>query len=427
MNTININNQSVCFKHLKLSMFIIAALPFLEIGWKTARGMWANIGYVFLPFAFMTFVYNAVRYIKVGQLFKRLTIGHHRRVQLYMALLIIITFYGLIRGNEIQITISQAMFFFSLGFFLVLGADDRVCDVTFKIATVMIWLAAIFATLTFNIHSYDVDLASWEDVAGSNMRYESSLAIKFHVIFGLGLPLFLHGWLVSKSWWGRLQMLALVPFLVFDLFIFKYRGSLFMVAMVLVAALLMPVGKKRKFVLIIGSVVCFFGLCLWLHTQGGGVFSERLLEYEQKGTGIISGMFEYRWPESERFFEETGIECLWGRGIGGGFDLGGMFLSSGYDSNWQVLHIGWLTFMLKGGIPFLLIMLSFWLAGLGKKNRLWMKNIHNIIAKLWCPIIFAIWLLNPITMNYSSTFIQGLTFLLLARFGQRQRVIRIKV
>ena len=104
----------------------------------------------------------------------------------------------------------------------------------------------------------------------------------------------------------------------------------------------------------------------WIDTNQGQVFIERLNSLNN------SGLLATRLPETSRYFEQMGPEWLWGRGLGGSYDLGGLFglrHSSLIDSNWQVVHIGWLIFTLKGGIPLIIVVLSFFVS--------WFKDLIN--------------------------------------------------
>lgn len=417
-----INNKFIKrkrFKGFRYSFLLLALLPFFEICWKSGGNSFAFIGYIFLPIVFLLFAYNAFYYITLNHLKNLMTTNHFNRVRLYFILLSILVLYGLLRGNVLNVTLSQAFIFFSFGIFLLLGVDDKICDLVFNIATVSVWLAAFCALFTLNIHSY---IPSWDPFAGEDMRFRDTLAFEFHPFFSLCLPLFLLGWIKPKSSRSYFQMAAILPFLFFEVLTFKNRGALFASAMVFIAALMMPTTSKKKLKLVIFVVVLFCGLLIWFTTQNGIVFLERMGQFGN--TGIVG----YRWPESQIFFKDVGYEWLWGRGIGGGFNLRGTFNMAAFvnDSNWQVLHFGWFTFLLKGGIPFLLITLSFWFAGLGRNNISWLENKYNIVAKFWCPILFVIWSANPLALNFSQAITEGITFLLLARFGMRKKRFNLK-
>ena len=404
------------YKSFRYSLILLAILPFLEIGWKSAGDTFAFVGYIALPLVFLFFAYNSFYYIKFNHLTRLMTTSHLFRVRLYLLLVSFLVLYGLVRGNSFSVTLSQAFLYFTFGFFLVLGVDDRVCNLTFNIASVSICLSAICALFTLNIKS---SIPSYDPFAGEDMRFTDSFAFQFHPFFILCLPVFLFGWVSKIIWWKNLKAASLLPYLFFELVIFKFRSSLFMMAMVFIVALLMPSSLKTKIKFIILMSIVFCGVLFWFDTQNGIVFIERMGQFGS------TGMVGYRWPESQRFFDEVGYEWLWGRGIGGGFNLGNLFHMASFvdDSNWQILHIGWFTFLLKGGIPFLLITLSFWIAGIRQKYQWSLENKYNVVAKFWCPIMFVIWLLNPFLQNFSAAFVLGLTFLLLARFGKRPMVI----
>lgn len=129
---------------------------------------------------------------------------------------------------------------------------------------------------------------------------------------------------------------------------------------------------------------------------------------------------DYRLPESKIYFKQLGYEWVWGRGLGGTFNLGGLFGRGETEKHWPGVHIGWITFTLKGGIFFLLSTLALFLAVFQRDN--FQKNdAYQLVAFCWIPVFFVNWLVNPVVLNTSGVIIYGLTFVLLARFGKKRK------
>jgi hypothetical protein len=108
-------------------------------------------------------------------------------------------------------------------------------------------------------------------------------------------------------------------------------------------------------------------------------------------------------------------EWLWGRGLGGTYK----YNNTDWGRNRSGVHIGWVTFTLKGGIPLLIIMLTFFGAWIRKKRQRFKHDRYYTTAWFWIPIFFVDWLVNPILLHVSLILVYGLTFLLMARFGKQ--------
>jgi hypothetical protein len=313
--------------------------------------------------------------------------------------------------------IRELIFLYSLAIFLILGVDERVTHFTMKFLTVVFWAAFILSLLTFNIRSPESDIfaaASMEKGYGLYDRHVDSIAYAFFRPFiDLALPLFIRGWLERTNRWHYLQILSLVGYLVINVGLYKFRGALVFSALVAIAALVMPSGIARKIKLICITLIVILLASSWLVTKEGDVFTGRVKEFD-KSNKVVG----YRSPEVVYYFRIMDNDWLWGRGLGGTFFARWSLKANDPVNIRSGVHVGWLSFTLFGGLPLLLIMLTFFAAGI-KKDKRKRRDPYYIIARLWVPIVFVDWLVNPLELGLAYLPVYGLTFLLLAQFGKR--------
>lgn len=330
------------------------------------------------------------------------------RVIIYTFILTVLLVYGLMRGNTANLIVHESMLCYSLGIFLVLGTDDKVCRSIIKYSTVVFWVAFVLCILTYDIRSISADI---NYVADNEGRYTTSIAYMFFRPFIiLGLPLFIHGWLEKNSRWHYLQILTLPAYLLINVMMFKFRGALVLSGLVAIAAILMHTSIARKLKILFLAMVAIVFVLGWISTKGGVQFSERMERFNK-----TNDIVEYRLPESEKYFKVMGYEWLWGRGLGGTYK----YNNTDWGRNREGLHIGWVTYTLIGGIPLLIIMLTFFGAWIRKKRQRFQRDRYYTVAWFWIPISFVDWLVNPISMHVSYILVYGLTFMLMARFGKR--------
>jgi len=421
------------FNSLAYSLILLGVIGIIEIGYKTSGGILARLGYLLLPLSFIIFVHCSWRYIKFKKLWQKFTRSYRRRSKFYLLLITLLALYGFLRGNPRPQVFTEFFTMFSCGIFMILGADDEVFEFVVRLATVLFWMGVILTFSTLNIPHWHAELSSGESLAGADLRYTNTVAYLFRSYVALGLPLFLYSLQAGKSGWRYFQFLSVVGYIAIFSVIFKFRSSVFLCFMVLfihlffyakrgkgVSAAFVAVKKMKWILFILLFVSAYY---YWSNTQSGSVMVERFSSYNFYGNNLLSSMFGYRWPESERMFEKLGVEILWGRGMGGGFDLGGMFGIQRNDSVWQSVHIGWFVFLLKGGVPLFVLVLSFWFSIIAKKSKLWLVHSNNVVSRNWCLIVFITWWLNPIAINFSFAFMLGVTFMMLGRGGLLTRPV----
>lgn len=397
-------------------LFLIIAVSFGEAIWRVFfRSSFNFLGYVVYPISFFVFASGSITYIIRQRLWQQCTRGHWVRVLLYTFLLTALLMYGLIQGNILTDLAHEAMLLYALGIFLVLGTDDKVCHSIIRYSTVVFWVAFIMCLLTYDIRLISADLNSFAGDLDNQGRYTDSVAYMFFRPFtSLGLPLFIHGWLEKKSRWHYLQILSLVGFLMVNVIIFKFRGALVLSALVVVAAILMRTGIARKLKILLLAMAAIIIVLGWMSTKDGSLYTKRVARFNETEKAV-----KYRTPESERYFKVMGYEWLWGRGVGGTYQ----YSDTDWGRNRSGVHIGWITFTLIGGLPLLIIMLTFFGAWISLKRRRFKHDQYYTAAWFWIPIFFADWLVNPIVLNVTQIPVYGLTFLLMARFGKRPMTV----
>jgi hypothetical protein len=408
----NAHATPMAYKMLFLGIFLLIAASFCEVLWKeNPGGAFELAGYFLFPISFLIFYLGGIAYIINQRLLLFCTQVHLVKIVLYTFLLMVLLLYGFLRGNIANVIVHDSIFCFSIGIFLILGTDDKFFHTITKFLTVVFWAAFIMCLLTYdmpraNMLSFEKNTAFFE--IG---RFADSIAFTFYRPYiQLALPLFIYGWLEKTSRWHYPQILSLVGYVLVNVMIFKFRGALVFAALVSVAAILMPGSLSRKLKMLFLAVIAI-GLVLgWMNTKGGAVFTQRIDKFDTSKKVV-----QYRIPEAERYFEVMGNEWLWGRGLGASYK----YDNSAWGRNRTGVHIGWVTFTLKGGLPLLIVILSFYFAWINKPRGRLRHDSFYTTAWFWIPIAFVNWIVNPISIIAANVPVYGLTFLLLARFGKR--------
>lgn len=370
-----------------------------------------RLQYALYPLSFFVFYLSSMIYISSTKLFSKYNIIHKANFFIYTLLLIFMLAYGILRENPVNTCIHEAMWFFAMGAFLLLGSDQRSMNSIFKIATVVFWISFIFCLLSFDIRMATDEIHALKGIAGNDGRYTDSVAFRFFRPFTqVALPLFLYGWFEKNIRWHYLQIFSLAGYIVINVMLFKFRGALIFSLIVSLAAVFLPAGLTRKLKLTILAIIALFFVIGWMSTEGGQLFTERMQKFDDSKT-----MVDYRLPETERYLKVVGYEWLIGRGFGGNFK----YNSSGWGKTWSTLHIGWMSFTLKGGLPLMISLLVFFLAWVRKISTFKRGDPFLATAFFWTPILFVYWIVNPIGFHVANVPIHGLSFLLLAQLGIR--------
>jgi hypothetical protein len=396
------------------SLFLIILVSLSEALWKgyLSLPVFQKAGYFLYPISFLLFFMTSTLFIVHEKLWRKCKKTHSLKIYALSFLLIMLLICGIIRGNPTNRIIHEAIVFFSIPVFLFIGIDDNLSSYIIKLFTITFWLSVVLCFLTYDNPAPFIDIKPWEGVKGSDGRYTNSIAYFFFRQFThLGLPLFIIGWIEKKTRWHYLQINSIIGYVLVNVMIFKFRGALIFAALASCSAIIMPTKFTRKVKLLCLAFVAFSVLFLWIATEGGKTFEERMDKFNSS-----SEVLDYRIPETMRYLEVMGYEWLWGRGLGATFQ----YDRSDWGRNREGVHIGWVTFTLKGGLPLLFFVLSFFIAWFRIIRRKLRQDPYFLAACFWAPILFVNWLVNPISIQASSAPVIGFSFLLLARFGLRK-------
>jgi hypothetical protein len=278
--------------------------------------------------------------------------------------------------------------------------------------TMVFWAAFILSLLTMNT-KVPIDIFTELSEDFIQRKVNSVAYVYFRPFIDLGLPLFICGWLEKTRRWHYLQILSLLGYIVINVVFFKFRHALLLAALVVLSSFMMMSDSMRRVKLVSFFLVVSTLTAVWFFsTSEGDWLAKRIKEFDKPNSAV-----EYRTPEIRYYFNTMGYEWLWGRGIGGTF-YGGrtprfkIYLREG-------VHVGWITFTLKGGLPLLFIMFSFFAAGIKRNKKILQSEPFYLMAKYWTPVLFIDWLMDPITLQATTMPVYGLSFMLMAQFGKR--------
>jgi len=412
-SSVHIANDS--FRGVCFSLLFLITVSFCDVLWKSLHNSsFQKAGYFLYPFSFLVFLLSGIVSIVRHKLYLlECTRGHLARVVLYTFLLTALLLYALVRGNMINAVIHEVILFYSFAIFLILGVNDSACRSIIKLLTIVFWSAFILSLLTFTIVGPSAGVIP--EIEDNYGRYRNSIAYGyFRPFIQLGLPLFICGWLERTSRWHYLQILSLVGYLVINVILFKFRGALALSVIVVLVALVMPSSISQKLKLLCLTLIIVIFASSWIYTGDGVIFMKRLNKFDDSNKVV-----DYRLPETKAYFEKMGYEWLWGRGLGGTF-YGRVTFNPKDPINMRTgVHIGWVSVTLKGGVPLLFTMLTFFGAWIRKNKKGLQRAPYYTAAKFWIPIFFVNWLVNPISFHAVNVSVYGLSFLLMAQFGKR--------
>ena len=335
------------------------------------------------------------RYIQCCPIHNNFTDSHCRRIYYWFLLLALFACYGILRGNELVTIGKESTAFCYIGFFLVLGGDDRFWAHLRKPLTALFYIGAFLVVSFANTPAVQVA----EDAVTQNLTADVSVAHRN--IFSLGYtlrPLMASGLLLGiwglvskqKGLWRNLQMAAPVVLFACEVGLFLFRSTGAYVVLAGASYLILcPVFERRVHMGRTILVLCAaaIGVTVFAATETSDYFLARLSAETQK-----EGLFESRNAELGAYLDDLRWETISGRGIGGTFDAFSAFLRPGEDayarealSKWATLHYGVLVFALKGGVLMLALFISLLMPGFRRRSRDWYRNRYNLTAALLFP------------------------------------------
>jgi hypothetical protein len=377
----------------------------------------------FVLLAVGVFVYT--RNHPIHQIFR---VGRCRLIYGWFLLLLLFGCYGIIRGNDWSAIGRESMAFCYIGFFLILGGDDRFWAQISKHLTVLFYMSAflvvVFSTTPMVQVIGDEVFQDYVGALGTGHRNIFSLGFTLRPTIASGMFLGIWGLVgKDKGLWAYLQVSAfLVAFgIEAGLFLFRSSGVYILLAGLgyfLLRPRLERSAQAGKSAMIAATAI--IGLMVFAKTTASDDLQARFFEET-----LHAGLFESRNGEVKAYLEQSGWQALLGRGVGGSFDATGAtaWTGSSYDArmfaNWATMHYGILIFFLKGGILMLALFASLLTPALRRRSRGWYKNPCNLAAALLFPASVLMITTDPIPFGVESLLFMLALIVPLSRFGKR--------
>ena len=325
-----------------------------------------------------------------------------------------LTFWGLLRDNIVRETLKEALAFLMWVVLSELATYDEVWRV--KAAHWFVYLGFIGILLTIRMPGVNTTGDRSTDISIDWIpRNEGTIGFFMRGMATPGLLLCAWG-LVQKqtNLWRVLSVSGLIIFFVVDVMLFEFRGddNDDPMPFLFVFVLLTPIIR--------GSIP--LGTITLLALAGGVTFAivSHTYAFEHLLTRFGQGQyFRERISEAHAFFSDMGpLDLLVGRGLGGWYE--GPYWAPALIYNghrmWAANHFGFLGFVLRGGFPLLLFMLTFALPIFGPKPRAWYQVDYNLAAVVLTPALLLDMMLNPMIFNADNFFDFLLWSFCLARF-----------
>jgi hypothetical protein len=331
--------------------------------------------------------------------------AHGGRLFFLFLWVMVLTASGLFHNNLPTDAIKSAVALLMLILMLYLGRYDAVWRAIRKPLIITFYAGAVLLLLTFRLpHVVTTLEGSQEKVSQWDARNIDTIGYSVRPVLEIGLLLAAWGLVQRRTdRWRILQLCALPVVFAIDVLIFAFRSSaLSLVGIVMTFTLLLPMAQKRLRPGVVVAVL-FSGLTLLALASPTHSFQRFIKRFSQE-----QGVFDARLSESRALFEQLdGIDILVGRGLGGWYEgpswapaplLHGV-------RHWQATHLGFLQFVLVGGIPFLLLASSFVVPVIFRKPPGWYSNEHNLAAFLLAPTLIVQIVLNPVSFDPDGFFV----------------------
>ena len=375
---------------------------------------------------FLLFAAGARRYLNYRGVWQMANPGHRFRVVLWLITIVILTILGVALKNRLPVVGKEAIILFVMGISLILGCDDLAWQKLEKPLVVMFYVALVIVIWGRNIAAVTTTYTGTEGGGAAysvGSRAISTLASNLKPLMGAGLFLGAIGMVRPKTdIWRFLELFAIPASFVVFVGIFKFRGALVSIGLLIMTYLLVrPVleGKMRVKLSAFLMVCILIGGAYFVTTKAFEILSSRFTQYTEYSEE--EGALSSRLHELELFRKDIGMWWVPGRGIGGTFSTGGAaYGDSGYE--WGTLHFGVLGFLLKGGVWMFMLFLSFIITCLKIKPRQWYQNPYNMAATLMLPVLMVRFFLNPIGLGPESVFTYLTSMFCLARFARREEL-----
>ncbi len=383
---------------LYIAFFTAARPVFVHWGWPIPMRTTNHIG---VGLTFICMVSGVCLYVPYIFYSAPFTKSFRRKITWWFLAIFVLFIMGYLRTNSIFSALSEFLVFTYLGIFFVLAGDDIFWHQLLKHLTLLFYLGVFLILLFFNTPLSPIvhdNPNSFLENNETSLRFTWSIGYYLRPLISIGILIGMAGMVRPKlDYMKGIQIASLLFYFFIEVGIFKFRSQS-IIAMLTIASfyLLKPLLSQKirpsKNSLFLFLSILAFGV--FINTQSWRQFKERTTG-GPSGQGILTS----RIQEATAFFNDIGIDILWGRGLGGGFNASDVFWDA---ANWTTLHFGILIFVLKGGLVFLIFFLSF--LKTPKHKTSWYTNPFNLIAALLFPIVLLKIMLLPFLLAPEGIF-----------------------
>jgi len=335
-----------------------------------------------------------------------------------------------IRQNEIlTISATETFSLFIIPCWLTVGALDDMWRYLRMPMILMFYLTCFLMVCSYRIEDPFKDLVLGSDIMAGE-RYTGSLAYRLHPLLTWGMFLLVVGMEKrgNKPLLQQLACFAVVPYIIFEVVLFKFRSAAIGVPIALGGVVVSQILNGKKIAtgrwLLLGFIGLAF-LALSVYSPEMMAFEARWQEKNE--VGYSETIKEERWRETEIMLEQSSVnEWLFGRGAGGSFDASELYGDMGCF--WMGAHIGVSGLFLKGGGPYVILIL--WTLLYGKRHRRCVISPYQSSAVAFLPFIIYYFLLSPMGFVAEQMLCFLGIFLCLGRhfaLPQQQPYVRQKV
>jgi len=327
-----------------------------------------------------------------------------------------LSLYGFLRKTPLDNVIREAIGFFYIGLFLLVGCDDRFWKAAIYHLTIIFYTGAILIFLFYRVEMpWTSNLANM-DFTELNGRFTNSIGYSLRPLIASGMTLGMLGLVNMKK--GVAAILSVLPLLIYFIInvgLFQFRSDvMILLAMICSYLLLRPFFERRARPGTSSIIIILVVLSAGFFTTTESF--ERLSERRVSDYGRLV-VFDSRQLELNEYISDIGYGMLVGRGMGDSYDASAVYGYKGLE--WSVLHFGILGFTLKGGIVCLLLFASFLWPGFTIRKLHWYQNSYNLTAALLFPILIIQLILSPLSFTPGMIIFYASNMIVIARFGKK--------
>ena len=397
--------------------FITAIRPVLMIhGWPISMRLTNHLG---INSAFFFICTGGLLYILKRPKTRQQPKVYRLRIKLWFIGTAVFTLFGYLLGNLFLSVVREMMLFTYIGLFLSIGGDDILWENLSIHLTIFFYLGTFLILTHFQTPMTDIpELRNTEIAppADPNSRFTWSIGYYMRPLLGSGLLLGMLGLIQREMNIGKIfRSLSWLFYFTAEVVVFKFRSP---AAYILLSALsfflIRPYLSYRlrpsKYIFIIS----LFLLAFWYYTSRAewDILQDRVT---QSAEGV--GLFASRSEEFNSFLSDLKEQVLIGRGLGGTFDASKVFPGA---INWSTLHTGITIFLLKGGVFFFFLFISFFRIDIFKRKDTWYRDTYNITATLLFPIYCIRFFTVPFSLAPEALFIHIPAMMILSRIWNIQ-------